>query len=104
MKKIKKEITDSQNIDNFIKREKLRWAIMVMSIITIILALLSLTIKLGFAYAIISYLITHVLISMRNKLTIEESELVKTKRNERIAKKEKKKESKKLKKQEKKNK
>lgn len=91
MKKTKKEITDSQNIDNFIKREKLRWAIMVMSIITIILALLSLTIRLGFGYALIAYVITHVLISMRNKLEIEESELIKTKREERLAQKEKKK-------------
>ena len=92
--KNKKKVTNTENVDNFEKREKLRIAIMIMSGVTIVLALLSLTIKLGFVYAIISYIITHVLISMRNKLEIKESQLVKQKREERLAKKQKKKEKK----------
>ena len=89
--KNKNKVTNTQNVDNYEKREKLRIAIMIMSGVTIILALLSLTIKLGFGYALVSYLVTHVLISMRSKLEITESELVKTKREERLAKKGKKK-------------
>ncbi len=97
MKKEKKivNVTDTQNVDNFIKRERLRWAIMIMSVITIALAIASLAIKLNLLFPIASYIITHVFIVMRNKLEIQESELVKTKREERLAKKGKKKEEKK---------
>lgn len=96
MKQKKNKIDDSQNIENFLKRKKLRWAIMIMSVVTIILALLSLTVNLGFGYPLVSYLITHVLISMRNKLKIQESDLVKSKRQEKLDKKNKKKEEKKI--------
>lgn len=77
----KKKIDDNQKIENYRKREILRLVIMIMSILTIVLAILSLTIKLGFGYAIISYIITHVLISMRNKLEIKEEKETKTKEN-----------------------
>lgn len=104
MKKEKKMISDNENIENFKKREILRWVIMVMSILTIILAILSLTIKLGFGYALVSYLITHVLISMRNKLEIKESDLVKEKKEEKKTKKSEKKQKKTTKKEKKTNK
>lgn len=83
MKKEKNKINDNENIENYRKREILRWVIMTMSVLTIVLAILSLTIKLGFGYALVSYLITHVLISMRNKLEIKESDLVKSKKEEK---------------------
>jgi hypothetical protein len=99
MKKEKKivTVTDTENVDNFVKRERLRWAIMIMSVITIALAIASLAIKLNILFPLGSYIVTHVLITMRNKLSIQESELVKTKREERLSKKSKKKEEKKTK-------
>ena len=94
MKKEKKivTITDTENVDNFVKRERLRWAIIIMSVITIALAIASLAIKLNILFPLGGYIVTHLLITMRNKLSIQESELVKTKREERLAKKGKKKE------------
>ena len=88
MKKEKKivTITDTENVDNFVKRERLRWAIMIMSVITIALAIASLAIKLNILFPLGAYIVTHILITMRNKLSIQESELVKTKREERLAK------------------
>ncbi len=99
MKKEKKivTVTDTENVDNFIKRERLRWAIMIMSVITIALAIASLAIKLNILFPLGAYIVTHVLITMRNKLSIQESELVKIKREERLAKKSNKKEEKKTK-------
>lgn len=106
MKKEKKivTITDTENVDNFVKRERLRWAIMIMSVITIALAIASLAIKLNILFPLGAYIVTHVLITMRNKLSIQESELVKTKREERLAKKGKKKEEKQTKSKKKTNK
>lgn len=103
-KKIVKNVTDTENVDNFVKRERLRWAIMIMSVITIALAIASLAIKLNLLFPLAAYIITHVLITMRNKLEIQESELVKTKREERLAKKSKKKEEKQTKSKKKTNK
>ncbi|MBE6151295.1 MAG: hypothetical protein E7162_05750 [Firmicutes bacterium] len=106
MKKEKKivTITDTENVDNFVKRERLRWAIMIMSVITIALAIASLAIKLNILFPLGAYIVTHILITMRNKLSIQESELVKTKREERLAKKGKKKEEKQTKSKKKTNK
>ena len=106
MKKEKKivTITDTENVDNFVKRERLRWAIMIMSVITIALTIASLAIKLNILFPLGAYIVTHILITMRNKLSIQESELVKTKREERLAKKGKKKEEKQTKSKKKTNK
>lgn len=106
MKKEKKivTVTDTENVDNFVKRERLRWAIMIMSVITIALAIASLAIKLNILFPLGAYIVTHILITMRNKLSIQESELVKTKREERLAKKGKKKEEKQTKSKKKTNK
>ena len=106
MKKEKKivTVTDTENVDNFVKRERLRWAIMIMSVITIALAIASLAIKLNILFPLGAYIVTHTLITMRNKLSIQESELVKTKREERLAKKGKKKEEKQTKSKKKTNK
>jgi cytochrome b subunit of formate dehydrogenase len=99
MKKEKKivTVTDTENVDNFVKRERLRWAIMIMSVITIALAIASLAIKLNILFPLGAYIVTHILITMRNKVSIQESELVKIKREERVAKKSKKKEEKQIK-------
>lgn len=106
MKKEKKivTVTDTENVDNFVKRERLRWAIMIMSVITIALAIASLANKLNILFPLGAYIVTHTLITMRNKLSIQESELVKTKREERLAKKGKKKEEKQTKSKKKTNK
>ena len=79
----KQKLNDNQKLDNYNKRKILRFVIMVMSVFTIILAVLSLTIKLGFGYAVVSYIITHVLISMRNKLEIKEEETEKKDTNKK---------------------
>ena len=53
-----KKMTNAQNVTNFKKREYLRYAIMITSIITIVLAVLSLAINLNFIFALIPFSIT----------------------------------------------
>ena len=79
----KQKLNDNQKLDNYNKRKILRLVIIIMSVFTIILAVLSLTIKLGFGYAVVSYIITHVLISMRNKLEIKDEETEKKDNNKK---------------------
>ena len=79
----KQKLNDNQKLDNYNKRKILRLVIIIMSVFTIILAVLSLTIKLGFGYAVVSYIITHVIISMRNKLEIKDEETEKKDNNKK---------------------
>lgn len=74
------KLTNGQNVDNFEKREKLRLAIIVTSIVTIILAFLSLAIDLGIGYALVFFFITVILKRMRNKTEVEISEELKKKK------------------------
>lgn len=53
------------------KRKYLRYAIIIVSIMTIVLATLSLTIKLGIGYALVTFIITLVLKRMYVKVDAE---------------------------------
>lgn len=68
---MKKELTNTENVDNYYKRRRLRWAIIALSSLTIILAFSSLVFHLGIGYALVTFLITIVLKRMYSKTTIE---------------------------------
>ena len=72
-----KKMTNAQNVTNFKKREYLRYAIMITSIITIVLAVLSLTINLNFIFALIPFAITIYLKRVRENTEIEMSKKLK---------------------------
>lgn len=58
------------NITNYQKRKKLRYAMITFSILTIVLALLSLTIKLNIFYGIASFVIVRILKYMHKNTII----------------------------------
>lgn len=93
----KKVLTNDENLENYKKRKVLRWAIIVFGIITITLAMLSLTIKLGVGYALIAFIIMTVLTKIRESIPLkdndEEKELIEEKLNNKKGKEQEKKKS-----------
>ena len=79
----KKVLTNDENLENYKKRKILRWAIIVFGILTITLAMLSLTIKLGVGYALIAFIIMTILTKVRESIPLknndEEKELIEEK-------------------------
>ena len=55
---MKKNISNDANIANFRRRKFLRYGIIITSLMTIILAFLSLTIKLNIIYALVVFLVS----------------------------------------------
>ena len=85
------KLTNDQNIKNLKTRKILRWLIIILGIITIVLSILSLTIKLGIGYAIVAFLITTILTKKRESIPININKDLEAKRIEKAMAKDKKK-------------
>ncbi len=85
------KLTNDQNIKNLKTRKILRWLIIIFGIITIVLSILSLTIKLGIGYAIVAFLITTILTKKRESIPININKDLEAKRIEKAMAKDKKK-------------
>ncbi len=77
------KLTDDQNIKNLKTRKILRRFIMVFCILTIVLAILSLTIKLNAIFPLISFIISTILIKKRENIPIRINENLELKRIEK---------------------
>ena len=81
------KVTNGQNVENFEKREKLRWGMIINLLITIILATASLAININNGNAIIAntctvvslifFFITYILKNMRDKIPVALSDNLK---------------------------
>lgn len=87
------KLTNDQNIKNLRTRKILRRIIIVFCLLTIVLAILSLTVKLGAGYSLVSFLITTLLIKKRESIPINISKDLEVKKIEREMEKQKKKRS-----------
>lgn len=65
------KLTNDQNIKNLKTRKKLRYLIIFFGILTIILAVLALTIKLSFIFSLVSFLIMTFLTKKRESIPIK---------------------------------
>ncbi len=77
---MKKNISNDANIANFRRRKFLRYGIIITSLMTIILAFLSLTIKLNIIYALVVFLVSVVLQRMFANTELKVSKEVEKKR------------------------
>lgn len=89
-----KKLTNDQNIKNLRKRKVLRYFIIAFGVITIILAILALTIKLHFIFSVISFAIMTILTKTRENIPIKISKTIEMKRIEKAMEKQKKKKNK----------
>lgn len=64
------KLSNDENIRNLKKRKILRYIIIALGFTTIILAILSLTIKLWFGFSLISFIITSILTKKRESIPI----------------------------------
>lgn len=64
------KITNDEKMALYRKRQYLRIGIVIFSLLTIVLAILSLTIHLGVGYSIITFVITTILMKMFEKTTV----------------------------------
>ena len=83
------KLTNDQNIKNLKTRKILRILIIIFGLLTIILAFLSLTIKLGIGYSIVEFIITNILTRKREKIPINRNKDLETKRIEKAIEKQK---------------
>ena len=65
------KLTNDQNIKNLKKRKVLRYVIIVFGFLTIVLAILSLIIKLNFIFSLISFVIMTILTKKRESIPIK---------------------------------
>lgn len=84
------KLTNDQNIKNLKTRKILRILIIIFGILTIALAILSLTVKLGFGYSLVSFIIMTILTKKRESIPIKISKDIEIKRIEKLMKKKKK--------------
>lgn len=84
------KLTNDQNIKNLKTRKILRILIIIFGILTINLAILSLTVKLGFGYSLVSFIIMTILTKKRESIPIKISKDIEIKRIEKLMKKKKK--------------
>lgn len=83
-------LTNDQNIKNLKKRKILRYFIIAFGIITIVLAILALTIKLSFIFSLISFIVMTILTRTRENIPIKISKSLEMKRIEKAIEKNKK--------------
>ena len=76
------KLTNDQNIKNLKTRKILRIFIIIFGLLTIILAFLSLTIKLGIGYSLVAFIIMTILTRKREKIPINRNKDLETKRIE----------------------
>lgn len=81
------KLSNDQNIKNLKTRKILRIWIIIFGILTILLAVLSLTIKLGFGYSLASFIIMTILTKKRESIPIKVSKDIEAKRVEKTMKK-----------------
>lgn len=84
------KLTNDENIKNLKKRKVLRYLIIVFGIITIVLAILALTIKLSFIFSLIAFIIMTMLTKKRDSIPIKIHKDLEMKRIENALKKQKK--------------
>ena len=84
------KLTNDQHIKNLKTRKILRILIIIFGILTINLAILSLTVKLGFGYSLVSFIIMTILTKKRESIPIKISKDIEIKRIEKLMKKKKK--------------
>lgn len=84
------KLTNDENIKNLKKRKVLRYLIIFFGIITIILAILALTIKLSFIFSLIAFIIMTMLTKKRDSIPIKIHKDLEMKRIENALKKQKK--------------
>lgn len=85
------KLTNDQNIKNLKRRKILRYLIIFLGVVTIVLAILALTIKLNFVFSLISFIIMTVLTKKRESIPIKIHKDLEMKRIENALKKQKKK-------------
>ena len=83
------KLTNDQNIKNLKSRKILRRCIIIFGILTIVLAVLSLVVKLSFIYSLVSFVIMTILTKKRESIPIKVSKTIETKRIEKVMKKQK---------------
>lgn len=83
------KLTNDQNIKNLKTRKILRILIIIFGLLTIILAFLSLTIKLGIGYSLVAFIITTILTRKREKIPINRNKDLEMKRIEKAIEKQK---------------
>ena len=83
------KLTNDQNIKNLKTRKILRIFIIIFGLLTIILAFLSLTIKLGIGYSLVAFIIMTILTRKREKMPINRNKDLETKRIEKAIEKQK---------------
>lgn len=84
------KLTNDQNIKNLKTRKILRILTIIFGILTIALAILSLTVKLGFGYSLVAFIIMTILTKKRESIPIKISKDIEIKRIEKLMKKKKK--------------
>ena len=67
-------ISNDENIKNLKKRKILRIIIIFFSLITIVLSILSIIYNINFIFPVISFIITHILIKIREKTLINKKD------------------------------
>ena len=75
---MKKKITNDENIKNLKKRKVLRIVIIFFSILTVILSICSLTFKISIIFPILSFVITHILMRIKDKILINKTDDLKS--------------------------
>lgn len=68
------KISNDENIRNLKKRKILRWIIIGFSIVTIVLSLLSLIVQLNFIFPLITFIITSILMRVRDNTPINKKD------------------------------
>lgn len=83
------KLTNDQNIKNLRTRKILRYFIIFFGLLTILLAILSLTVKLGFGYSLAAFVIMTLLTKKRESIPIKVSKDIEAKRIEKTMKRQK---------------
>lgn len=81
------KLSNDQNIKNLKTRKMLRIWIIIFGILTIVLSILSLTVKLGFGYALVAFIIMSLLTKKRESIPIKVSKDIEAKKIEKAMKK-----------------
>lgn len=74
------KLSNDQNIKNLKTRKMLRIWIIIFGILTIVLSILSLTVKLGFGYALVAFIIMSLLTKKRESIPIKVSKDIEVKK------------------------
>lgn len=69
-----KKISNDENIKNLKKRKILRIIIIIFCLITIALAVSSLIFNISFIFPLLSFIITHILINIKEKIIINKKD------------------------------